>query len=229
MRKVITIITGVFFIFSCLQAQYYKRITVKAGTKVIQEFPPEKRYLYPQFTDGKDFMKSGVFNEARLNYNLLLGEIEFVQDHDTLVFARKKDVNIVIVALDTFIYRSTYFKLIHSGKVKVCIRDKIVLKDIVKKGAMGTPNRTSSVDSYTSLPLDGKLYELVPADDMEFQRNLEFYIITSSGDLVEFRKKNVIELFPEKEDEIQKYLKSNKVNFESQEDIVRFADFLAGL
>jgi hypothetical protein len=229
MRKVMTIITGVFFIFSSLQAQYYKRITVKAGTKVIEEFPPEKRYLYPQFTDGKVFMKSGVVNEARLNYNLLLGEIEFVHDRDTLVIARKKDVNIVTVAQDTFIYRSTYLKLIHSGTVKVCLRDKIVLKDIVKKGAMGTPNRTSSVDSYTSLPLDGKLYELVPADDMEFQRNLEFYIIASSGEMVEFRKKNVIELFPEEEDEIQKYLKSNKVNFESQEDIIRFADFLAGL
>ncbi|HAM11662.1 MAG: hypothetical protein A2X05_16700 [Bacteroidetes bacterium GWE2_41_25] len=212
-----------------MQAQYYKRITVEAGTRVIEKFPPYERYLYPRFTDGQVFMKTGVVSPASLNYNLLLGEIEFVQDRDTLVIARKKDVNIVTIDQDTFIYKTTYLKLIHSGTVKVCLRDKIVLKDIVKKGAMGTANRTSSVDSYSSLPLDGKIYELVPADDMEFQRSPEFYILNSSGELVEFRKKNILNLYPDSEAEIQKYLKSNKVNFDSQEDILRFADFLAAL
>ena len=229
MKKTLSIITAVFLIFGSVQAQYYKRITVEAGTKVADKFPPAVRYLYPQFVDGQVFMKTGAVNEASLNYNLLLGEIEFLQGKDTLVIARKKDVYVVTVALDTFIYKSSYLKLIHSGTVKVCLRDKIELKDIVKKGAMGAPNRTSSVGSYSSLPLDGKLYELVPIDDMEFQRTVEFFILTSSGELVEFRKKNVMELYPAKEDEIQKYLKSNKVNFELQEDIVRFADFLAGL
>jgi hypothetical protein len=99
----------------------------------------------------------------------------------------------------------------------------------VKKGAMGAPNRTSSVDSYSSIPIDGRLYDVTNADDMEFQRTLEYYILTPSGDLIEFRKKNVMELYPQKEAEIQKYLKSNKVNFEKQEDLLRFADFLAGL
>jgi len=229
MKKTISIITAALLVFSSLQAQYYKRITVEAGTKVADKFPPAVRYFYPQFIDGQVFMINGVVSTARLNYNLLLGEIEFVQDNDTLVISRKKDVNIVTIAQDTFIYKTTYLMLIHSGTVKVCLRDKIVLKDIVKKGAMGSANRTSSVDSYSSLPVGGKLYELVPSDDMEFQRSPEFYILTSSGELIEFRKKNVMELFPSKEDEIQKYLKSNKVNFELREDIVRFADFLAGL
>jgi hypothetical protein len=120
-------------------------------------------------------------------------------------------------------------KLIHSGSVMVCLRDKIVLKDIVKKGAMGTANRTSLVDSYISIPTDGKIYELVPSDELEFQRTLEFYILTSSGEQVQFRKKNIMELFPSKADGINKYLKANKVNFELQDDILRFAGFLAGL
>ena len=229
MKKTIGIITAAFLIFSSVQAQYYKRITVEAGTKVADKFPPAVRYLYPQFADGQVFMKTGAVNEARLNYNLLLGEIEFLQGTDTLVIARKKDVYLVTVDRDTFLYKNSYLKQIHSGALKVYLRDKIELKDIVKKGAMGSSNRTTSVGSYSSLPLDGKLYELVPADDMEFQRTVEFFILTSSGELVEFRKKNVLTLYPAMEDEIQKYLKSNKVNFESQEDIVRFAGFLAGL
>jgi hypothetical protein len=90
MRKVLTIIPGAFILLSSLQAQYYKRITLEAGTKVADKFPPFVRYLYPEFVDGKVIMKNGAVNNARLNYNLLLGEIEFIQDSDTLVIARKK-------------------------------------------------------------------------------------------------------------------------------------------
>jgi hypothetical protein len=229
MKKAITIICSALFLFSCLSAQNYKLIKVEAGTKVIDKFPYSVRYLYPQFNDGLIYMKTGVTNSSKFNYNLLLGEIEFIQDKDTLIFSRKKDINILTVAQDTFIYRNGYLKLIHSGSVKVCLKDKIKLIDIVKKGAMGTPNRTSSVDSYSSLPLDGKIYDIINADDMEFRRTVEFYILTPAGDLIDFRKKNVLELYPQKEAEIQKYLKTNKVNFEKQEDLLKFADFLSTL
>jgi len=229
MKKTICLICAAIFCFSCLQAQYYKIITVEAGTKVAEKFPVSARYLYPHFIEGQVYMKSGAVSPNKLNYNLLLGEIEFINERDTMVISRKKDVKLITVAQDTFLYRNGYLRLIHSGSVKVCLSDKIKLKDVVKKGAMGTANRTSSVDSYTILPVDYKLYDLVYAEDLEFQRSLGYFILTSSGDLIDFRKKNVLELYPDNETDIQKYLKSNKVNFEKQEDILRFADYLEGL
>ena len=229
MKKTLSTICAALFMLSCLSAQYYSIITVPAGTKVIDKFPYSERYLYPQFTEGQVFMKTGMASDSKLNYNLLLGEIEFVQDNDTMVISRKNDITLIAVAQDTFIYKNGYLKLIHSGTVKVCLKDKIKLKDIVKKGAMGTPNRTSSVDSYKSLPLGGKIYDIISADDLEFQRTLEFFILTSSGDLIEFKKKNIMGLYPQKEDEIKEFLKSKKVKFDSQDDIIRFADFLSKL
>jgi hypothetical protein len=229
MKKTLCIICSALFLFSCVSAQYYQIIRVEAGTKVSEKFPVSVRYLYPQFVDGQVYMKTGGASPNKLNYNLLLGEIEFINGTDTMILSRKKDLNLIAVAQDTFIYRNGYLKLIHSGTVKVCLSDKIKLKDIVKKGAMGTANRTSSVDSYTILPVDYKLYDVVYAEDLEFQRTLEYYILTASGELIQFRKKNVLELYPEKEAEIQKYLKSNKVNFDKKDDLMRFADFLATL
>ena len=117
MKIKLSIVVAMLLISSSMQAQYYKRITVEAGTKVADKFPPSVRYLYPQFVDGKVFMKNGAVNNAMLNYNLLLGEIEFIQDRDTLVIARKKDVYIVTAAPDTFYYKNSYLKLIHSGSV----------------------------------------------------------------------------------------------------------------
>jgi hypothetical protein len=229
MKKIVIAICSVLFLFSCLSAQYYKSITVGAGTRVIDYFPANVRYLYPKFTLGQVFLKNGAVSSNWLNYNLLLGEMEFINGPDTLAIVRKKDVNIITVERDTFLYRNGYLKLIHSGKVKVCLRDMIKLKDIVRKGAMGAPNRTSMVDSYSSMMLGGNFYDLIPTEDMVFQRTLEFYILTSTGELVDFRKKNVLHLYPEKEKEIQSYLKSNKVNFEYGVDILRFAGYLSGM
>lgn len=229
MKKTLSTICAVLFMFSCLPAQYYKTITVKAGTKIIEKFPANVRYQYPQFTDGQVYMKNGGVSPNMLNYNMLLGEIEFLQSSDTMIISKKKDMSYVTVALDTFIYRSGYLQVIYSGTIKVCLRDKIKLKEVVKIGAMGQPNRNSQVDSFNSISLEGNFQQLIPTEDYVFQRTLEFYLLTSSGELIEFRKKNVLSLYQDKETEIQKYLKSNKVNFESQQDILRFADFLSGL
>jgi len=173
-------------------------------------------------------MRTGAISSSKLNFNLLLGEMEFVSDNrDTLMIARKKDLNIVTVAQDTFIYRSGYLKLIHSGTVKVLVRDKYKLTDIVKKGAMGAPNRNSAIDSYTAIPTDKQLLTLVPSEDLVFRRTLEFYIMSDEGDLIEFRKKNIMELYTANENEIQKFLKANKIDFEEQVDLIKLADFLA--
>ena len=203
--------------------------TFKTAIFVSERFPFNVRYLYPQFTDGQVLMKSGVVSLNKLNYNMLLGEIEFLQSSDTMIITKKKDLNYITVAQDTFMYRTGYLQLIHSGTVRVYLRDRIKLKDVVKKGAMGQPNRNSQVDSFNSMSLEGNFQQLIPTEDYVFQRTLEFYLLTASGELVDFRKKNVLELYPDKEAEIQKYLKLNKVNFEMKADILRFADYLAGL
>jgi hypothetical protein len=67
---------------------------------------------------------------------------------------------------------------------------------------------------------------MTPVDDVVFQKTVEFYIMNPEGQLVDFRKKTLLQSFPQKTIEIEGYLKKNKVNFESKEDILRLAGFL---
>jgi len=227
MNKILITICATFCLLSCLSAQEYESITVKAGTKVEDWFPYQERYLYPQFITGKVFLKNGSSSSAVLNYDMLLGEIAFLKDLDTMVIKRKNEIGIITIEQDTFIYRGEYYKIIHSGKVKVCAKDKIKLIEIVKQGAFGTSNRSAAGESYGSMSIKRDFINLVTTEDIVLRRDVEFYILTSNNELVSFRKKKVIELYLNKKAEIEKYLKSNKVNFESQKDILRFADWLA--
>lgn len=224
---------GVFFclilIFNInLSAQTNKPVIVKAGTNVLDYFSLKERYRYQEFIPGKVVFKNGISNNLILNYNILFGELEFIQSADTLYISKKKDIRFV-VAQDTFIYDNGFIEIISEGQSKVGLKQYVRLKDVLRKGAFGTTSRSASIDTYNSVSTNGRSFDLVPAEDIELQKTLEYYISSPSGEFVQFSRKNVIQIFPEREDAIKAYIKSNKVDFNSRDDLIRFADYLRSL
>jgi hypothetical protein len=172
---------------------------------------------------------NGNVNSGRFNYNILLGEMEFIQLRDTLSINNKKDISLIAVALDTFFYDNGYIEMILGGPVKVGYMQNFKLKEIQKKGAMGTINRSSSIDTYNSMSLTGNFYQLIPNEDWVFQKKEQYYFSTSARGFIQFNKKNVIKAFQQKEDAVKDYLKSNKIDFDSRKDLLKLADYLSGI
>jgi hypothetical protein len=226
--------TSVVFIFSILilnlslTAQNGKTVIVKAGTKVQDYYPFNERYLYPAFIEGVALFKNGKSANIHFNYNILYGEIEFVQAEDTMALTKKKDLK-YIAARDTFFFNNGYVELIYEGKVRVGLKQYIKIKDVLKTGAFGTTARSVSIESYSSVSTKGITYELVPNEDIELEKRLEYYLLPPTGEYILFTKKNVIGLFPQDEDKIKAYIKSNKVDFESRDSLLKFADYLNNL
>lgn len=229
MKKIFFIICTVLFLNICLSAQEGKIVTVKAGTRVLDYFPVKERYRYSDFTNGQLVFKNGRVNSGRFNYNFLLGEMEFLQSRDTLSIVNKKDISFIAIARDTFYYNDGYIELIFSGPVNVGLMQTIRLKDIQRKGAFGVTDRNSSIDAYNSMAVTGNLYELIPNEDWVFQETMEYFLSTPERGFVQFNKKNVLEIFPQKKDAIKDYLKSNKIHFDSRADLLEFAGYLSGL
>jgi hypothetical protein len=229
MKKYVVLICSALFVNICLSAQKNDLITIKAGTKVLDYFPLTERYRYPGFIQGMILFKNGTFSESKLNYNYLMNEMEFIRSRDTLAFKSKKDIEYIVVAQDTFFYDKGYIEVISGGRVRVGLKQYIVLKDVVRKNAFGVANRGASVDTYDGMPAGNNFYDLIPNEDIILQKTQEYYLGTPSSGFVQFRKKTVLQFFPQKADEIQSYLKANKVNFSSREDLLRLADYLGGL
>lgn len=229
MKKILTIISAFLFINICLFCQDNELIKVKAGKRVADYFPVSVRYRYPDFKDGRIILKNGNFSSARLNYNLLLGEMEYIQSRDTLFINNTKNINSVVIAADTFFYDNGYIELISSGPFRVGLIQIIKLRDIERKGAMGATNRNSTIDAYNSVPLDGNIYGIVPNEDWVFQKKEEYFLSDPSGVFVQFSKRNVMQIFPQKKDAVEEYLKSNKIKFNSRDDLLKLAEFLGGI
>jgi len=217
-----------FLFGGCLYGQY-RNIIVPAGTKVSENFPPALRYMYPQFVQGQVVLNNNQASSAMINYNMLLDEIEFLQGNDTLIIGRKRDLKYVIVESDTFVYMSGYTKLIYDQKLKIYCRDRFYLKEILKKGAMGTVNRSAVIESIRDIEQQTIVYNLVTTDDMVYRREVTYFIATPRGTLEPFKRNNILMLFRSHRAEINRFIKANKINFEKQEDVIKLAGFLSTL
>ncbi len=219
-------------IFVCLNislsAQKNKTILVRAGSKIQDYFPYNVRYRYPDFIPGKVIFKYGAPANILFNYNILYGEIEFIQAGDTVAFSKKKDVR-YIAAQDTFYYDNGYIEVISGGQPVVGLKQYVRIKDILKKGAYGTTNRSGSIDTYDSMSARGISYGLIPDEDMELELTQEYYISLASAGFVPFTKKNVLQLFPDHADKLKSYLKSEKINFNTSSDLLKLAGYLQSL
>jgi hypothetical protein len=229
MKKSIMVFAGFILITASVAAQNSDRVTVKSGTLVKSYFPPSVRYRYPDFIAGTGIMKNGAIIKDRFNYNFLLGEMEFIRSKDTLVLTNKKDLKLITMGLDTFYYSNGYLELIRSDNPRVYAKQTIALKDVEKQGAMGTTARNASVDSYSSVATGGRIYELRADGDWVFQKTCEYYISSSEKPYVLFLRKNAIQAVPGKEDEIKEFIKSEKIKFESREDLLKLAGYIGSL
>jgi len=230
MKKILVFVFHILIINISLSAQKYESVTVKAGMRVVDCFPFNERYRYPEFVTGRIQVKSGVYSDTKLNYDFLSGEMEYIKNRDTLAIANKKDIRFVVVAQDTFYCdKGNYLELISGDRIKVVLKQYIKLKETQKKDSYGTSSSGSATNSYGSLPAEGNFYMLTANEDMVFQRTLEYYLSDQSGGFVQYTKKNVIQLFPQHEDKIKAYLKSNKIKFDNRDDLIRLADYLSAL
>ncbi len=226
MKQIIFIVSLFLFINFSLLAQKNEPVKVKAGTQLRDYFEPCERYLYADFTGGKAAFKNGKTYDCLFNYNFLSGEMEFIKLKDTLVVTDKDDLKSIVVRQDTFYYENGYLHQIQNGYIKVYSKQFMKIKDIQKKGAMGTINRSAAQESYDFYSTSALSYDLVTDTDIVLQKEEVFFFSTSPGEYSRFNRKNISTHISITKDLLKNYIKSNKVNFKSKEDLLQLADYM---
>ena len=229
MKNSILIICSILLVNSCLFAQKNEKVIVKAGTRVIDNFPIADRYLYADFTAGKAIFSNDRIYPSVFNYNFVSGEMEFIKSNDTLIITDKRDLHLIVVAQDTFYYDGGYLQLIQNGQLKVYLKQIFGIKDILKKGAMGTVNRSAASESYDYWLTAGLSKDLVADIDVVFQKEELYFFSTTGKDYMRFNRKNITKILPGKEDIVNNYITASKTDFESREDVLKLTEIVIKL
>ena len=223
-----------FFIligYADLSAQDSTFVTIKTGQSVKDVLTSADIYHYPQFTNGKVFLRDGTKAAGKMNYNRLYGQMLFINPiGDTLALADEKNIKFIVIDKDTFYYDGGYLRLMaNGGVVKLTEKQIWVLADIRKIGTHNRPTTTVAVTSFSSYT-DGrdaaKSKDLIMNEDVVLRKETQYYFGDKYNLFVPASKKGLLQLFPKEQQDIDNYLKENKVNFNKKDDVEKLYQFL---
>ena len=211
-----------------LFAQNTTSVTVKAGSKISEVLTIADIFYYPQFTKGKVFFRDGNTAAAKLNYNLLVDEMQFIDPKgDTLSLADENTVQFICVDKDSFYYDRGYVRLVAGNKLaKLAEKQMWAVVETQKIGAYNTPTSTSSINSHASYNMNGSTYNLVVNEEVKLKKAAFYYFVDHYNRFVPAGKKNLLMLFPKEQRRIETYLRENKIDFNDKNDLEKIVQFL---
>jgi hypothetical protein len=177
--------------------------------------------LFPKFSWGIVKLKTGDKNKAMLNYNTVTQELVFMQKKEFLVLDNPQDIDTVYLWNKIFIpFEKTFYELAVMAPIQLFIQHKSYVVQPGVPTGFGATSQTAgptSVARYYGArgPIDLKLpkdYKVI--DDTE-------YWIKKEGQMVNFDTKNkFLKIFPDKKDELSKFIKQRGIDFEKPEKVV---------
>jgi len=219
------------FAYSCSINAQDSTIIIKAGTSFNESVSITDLYEYPQFVYGKVFFRPGDSSAGRLNYNRLLDQMQFIDlKGDTLNIAYPGTIKFIRINNDLFYYDNGYVKLMKDNNtIKFATKQTLKVAGKNKIGAYNMASPGSAIDSYSSLNIDHKNYNLTPREDITLAKKTEYYFGDKYNHFVLANKKNILRLYSKQEGTITAYLKGNNVDFNNPGDIEKLFQYLSNL
>ncbi len=230
MKKSLTLLIISFFATATIQAQSNEAIRVKTGEKMQEK----DKYLFDQFKTGTVHYRNGNSPTARLNFNLLLREMQFLAPAgDTMSLADEQTIRQIDLGGGTYVYdqKNNVLKLLGTyGSAGLALEQSLKVANVDKEGGYGMSSGASSIRTYNSYPTgNGSMSKLEIKGDVVFSRQQIYYLINQNNLTFPASRKSILKMFPKQKSAVEKYLDEHPVQFNQEEDLRGLLEFCAGL
>lgn len=214
-------------------AQAPEKLKVKPDGEEVSTSIRKQAYYYPDFKDGKVIFLSGVAHAGKLNYNMLSGEVEFINSkRDTLELDNMYTVSMVTFGPDSFYYDQqdkALLRLLEDYKgTKLLAKEKYELSNIKSVGAYGLEKNSTAPSSSSEYELNNTQNKLKQNESMVFSTKTTYYI-TQNNSFLNANKSSLFKLFPEHKTQLNNYIKANKTDFKKEEDVKKVLQYAVNL
>lgn len=192
------------------------------------------QYVFPEFTTGQVFFRSAPKGTAKLNYNILIGEMQFLSPEDEIMaLANVNDVFYVSIDQRKFFpYKNNVFaeEIVSDGAVKLRVVKKGKAISQGKAAAYGGYSSTSSITSYKSIQGSGKTFDLAIREKVQVEVDNFFYLTTDNNKYILIKNQKTYEkLFPGHKEQIEAYVRQNDISFKEEDDLIRLTTYCNSL
>lgn len=203
-------------------------IIIKAGEQV--STAQKHFYRYPEFIMGRVYFKSGDSSRARMNYNLILGAIQYLDLKDTLAIANDSYVKFIVIEKDTFLINDQlYLEVLNNYKFgKLLVNQRLKFLDEHKVGAYGIASPTQTIESKESLKAES-IHQLLINSDVHLSKEKQYYLLNTSNKIVPVAKRSILQLFSKDKKAVEDFIKENNTDFKNEQDLQNLFTYLATL
>jgi len=206
-------------------------IIIKGEDKLEKVLPQEMMYSFSEFSDAKLYLKDGSINSTRININLYTNDILFWNSkNQVMVLSNPEEVTKIVVGdVDWLPVAETFGEVIYSKSSYLLLRaKKTTTSELRKEAGYGGMSSTSSVRSVTSMNTSYRSAEILPVGEYDFETKTSYYISVDANNTIAdargFKK-----TFSTYKKEIDDFVKTGKINFKTEKDIISMLDFCTGL
>ena len=215
-----------------VSAQNKQVIDVASGEDLSMKISYQFQYLFPEFTNG-DVYFNGHKGSGKLNYSLILCEMQFMENDQVMALSNVKDVLMVNIDNRKFYpFNTKEFteELLTTSKYQLRIRRKGSATQPTKKGAYGDNSGTSAITSYSSINNGARQQDLTVDAKVVITLNYFYYLVGETGKHKLIKNvKTFTKLFPAYSEKIKVYVKEHQTQFDKEEDLKTLLNYCSKL
>lgn len=221
------------WVLSCAGVQAQRQIRVKSDTDINRAIPLSDRYRYPQFIAGKVLYRNGASSGGRLNYNRLLGEMQFIDNKgDTLALADEPNVAHVLIGSTRFYVnpgKGCPEVVSEHGPIRLAKQTIFRSMRTEKKVAYGQSSGASSVATVQPYSSNSSIHRIEATGDQLVREETTYFVIDQNERCYQLNKNALLKTFPKHKKAIEAYLAEQSVRFSEEADLQKLLQFCTDL
>jgi hypothetical protein len=204
-------------------AQNSEIIAASSGADLGEKVSTHLQYLFPDFSYGEVYFMNAPKGSGSLNYNMLAGEMQFLENNEVMGLANVKDVAMVFINKRKFYpFNNREFaeELLLTDTYRLMVRRKGNAAQHSKNSAYGTQSSTSSITSYSSFSSNDMQYNLSITANVLVTLRYFYYLVGENGKYIQIKNtKTFTKQFPTQSNKIEAFVKTNNTRFDKEDDL----------
>jgi hypothetical protein len=194
----------------------------QAGENVSQFVSENGVYRFPKFATGIYITKEGKVGPMTCNYNLVIGEMQYMNGNDTVSISNPLDFDLFKVNDVVFYFRDGYKEIVQdygTYKLGMGIEINVTTENIAAYGSAAGASKVSTLshfDRTVVTELKSKVNSLIT-------KKTTYYILDKDKLAEPATKKNFTKIFSNVP--VADFLRRNSINFNKVDDLKKLLKF----
>jgi len=187
---------------------------------------PLLQFVFPGFSTGTVKLKNNGSQSVPLNYNMVDEEMIFIQKGSFMALTDLENIDTVLIQNRKFVpVGKVFYEVIIEKTIPFYIQHKSKYTSVGTSTAYGMTSQVNERVNITSMKSGGQIRSLEMPDDVKVVPEIVYWVKVNSEMKKFTTERQLMKMFPGKEDDLKKFVKSSAINIQNRADLIKLGNY----